>query len=772
MPSYRFLEFELSEEDFRLVRSGQHIALEPKALRVLIMLTSRAGHLVDKQELLESVWPNTFVEENTLTKTIGILRRELGDTSRDSKLIETVPTRGYRFIAPVEVLPEAPSSPFQTVGVSGESPAAPISSASHLPQAKSGRLKGRYLLVALAALILFIGAGWLIYKKWRTSIPVTPAQRTLTRLTSDEGLQAGATWSPDGRFIAYSSDRGGKYDIWVQQISGGDPIQITKGPHQNWQPDWSPDGKYIAYRSEEGDGGIYVTPALGGEGQQRKIASFGYSPLWSPDSSMILLQQTGFLGKKIYVVGLDGSPPREVLTDQERDNAVMFSTWHPDGRRITSWVVNEATNIFSATIPQLWTAPVDGGPAVETRFPPELQKQIEALAAVPGSTEFRTDFRFAWAPSGKAIYFERTFRGARNVWRITVDPVTLQAINFERVTTSPGLDAEFAISRDGSKLAFTSAHQQIRGWEFPIDANAGRVTGPGRAVTSPGIEAWGLDLSPDGRKLAVGGNRDGRVGIWDTSPDGREEPMMPDDSYLRSGPIWSPDGKRAAYTRSPASDSSNTSQVAVWSGENRTESFVGPETPYFRIVSDWFRDGNSLLIVLSDYSNRSEIWQLPIDGPESGKSSARRIAFDPNHALWQPHMSPDGRWIVFEAVSFQSHNAESTIYTIPSAGGPPGSWTRITDSKQWDDKPRWSPDGKTIYYLSERKGYFNLWGIRFDPVKGRPQGEPFQVTSFASPTLMVPRQIPPVDISITADRLVLPLAQTSGNIWILDNVER
>src|SRR5580698_7786643 len=125
MASYRFLEFELSEEDFTLSRSGQRIALEPKALRVLTLLVRRAGHLVDKQELLECVWPNTFVEENTLTRTIAILRRELGDSSRDSKIIETVPTRGYRFIAPVTPLEEenrtsTPNSEALTVPTNGQ----------------------------------------------------------------------------------------------------------------------------------------------------------------------------------------------------------------------------------------------------------------------------------------------------------------------------------------------------------------------------------------------------------------------------------------------------------------------------------------------------------------------------------------------------------------------------------------------------------------------------------------------------------------------------
>src|SRR6202034_2497818 len=125
MPSYRFLDFELSEGEFFLSRSGQRVALEPKALRVLTLLVRRAGHLVDKKELLECAWPNSFVEENTLTRTIAILRRELGDSSRDSKIIETVPTRGYRFIAPVTPLEEenrmaTPSSKALTVPTNGQ----------------------------------------------------------------------------------------------------------------------------------------------------------------------------------------------------------------------------------------------------------------------------------------------------------------------------------------------------------------------------------------------------------------------------------------------------------------------------------------------------------------------------------------------------------------------------------------------------------------------------------------------------------------------------
>ena len=92
----------------------------------------------------------------------------------------------------------------------------------------------------------------------------TPVQRSLTRLTFDQGLQTDPAFSPDGRFIAYASDKSGNFDIWVQQLSGGDAVQVTKSAAADTQPAWSPDGSTIAFRSERDGGGIYVVPAVEG----------------------------------------------------------------------------------------------------------------------------------------------------------------------------------------------------------------------------------------------------------------------------------------------------------------------------------------------------------------------------------------------------------------------------------------------------------------------------------------------------------------------------
>ena len=139
--------------------------------------------------------------------------------------------------------------------------------------------------------------------------PAAVVQRSLTRLTFAPGLQTDVTFSPDGRFIAYASDQGGNFDIWVQPTAGGgDPVQVTKSPAADTEPDWSPDGGQIVFRSERDGGGLFVVSALGGP--ERRLAAFGVRPKWSPDGSRILFASApaGVARVLLFVVGTDGSP--------------------------------------------------------------------------------------------------------------------------------------------------------------------------------------------------------------------------------------------------------------------------------------------------------------------------------------------------------------------------------------------------------------------------------------------------------------------------------
>jgi hypothetical protein len=84
----------------------------------------------------------------------------------------------------------------------------------------------------------------------------------------------------------------------------------------------------------------------------------------------------------------------------------------------------------------------------------------------------------------------------------------------------------------------------------------------------------------------------------------------------------------------------------------------------------------------------------------------------------------------------------------------------------------WSADGKTIYFVSGRSGFFNVWGVRFDPAQGKAVGDAFPVTSFNTPALMIPQEIPHVDFAVSREHLAFTLEQVSGGIWLLDNLDR
>jgi Tol biopolymer transport system component len=381
--------------------------------------------------------------------------------------------------------------------------------------------------------------------------------------------------------------------------------------------------------------------------------------------------------------------------------------------------------------------------------------------------ESTTDVEFSWAPSGKAIYFERTFRSAKNLWRMTVDPATLQATAIERLTTGPGLDTQLAVSADGRKLAFTEEIQHIQVWLLPFDASNGRVTGTGAAVTSPGMEAWWENLSRDGKKLAFTVKRAGKWGLWEKSlVDGREAPILPDDD-IRSFPQWSPDGTRLAYERIKYRNGQEYQrQLVVWSSQSHDEEPITASSPARKAVYDWSPDGKLLLVSQENSdTHRYEVWLLTVADAPHTEISARKILSHPVYDLFQPHFSPDGRWITFLALN--TSTLECRLYVTVASGGP---WIQVTDGKQWDDKPRWSPDGKMIYFVSGRGGVFNVWGIHFDPATGKPRGERFPVTAFDSPGPMVPREIQDVELSLTQDKLVLTMEELSGSIWVLDNV--
>jgi Tol biopolymer transport system component/DNA-binding winged helix-turn-helix (wHTH) protein len=759
----RFLRFGNFEVDLRageLRKAGVKLKFGGQPFQVLTVLLEHAGEVVTREELQKQLWPDTFVDvDHNLNTAINKIREVLGDSAESPRFVETLPRRGYRFITAVETefwraQAAVPTSESPKVDLGVAAPGLPI------PGQRSDRGLRLLPFLLICAVVLLVAGAALFYRRSR-SLPMPPAPRALQQLTFDEGLQYGATWSPDARFIAYAGDRGGKFDIWVQQVGGGDPVQITKRPGHNWQPDWSPNGEYIAYRSEGDGGGLFVVPALGGV--ERRITSFGYNPRWSPDGSRLLFQTDQFTrniakgANRVYVVDADGGSLHEVPGLSQPQAQGLSVAWHPDGKRVTVLWQDGS----------FWTVPIDGGVGVRSELNPVLVKRFREITRDDATIDWAMDFKFSWAPSGTAIYLEATSGGARTLCRIAIEPKTLRMIGIEPLTTGTGFGTELAISPDGKQLAFTEEVQHVRAWLFPFNATEGRVTGPGQAATSSAIDAWAPTLSRDGNKLLISGSRGGKEGIWEVSlPDSRET-LLVMDADSRGFPQWSRDGERFAYAKGAPS---GEGQFSIWSRRTGTEE---PLTRYTKEqwgeVYDWSPDGESVLVTRRNKLSKLELWSLPLAAAPDAAPAAHKVISDPDFDVFQGHYSPDGEWIAFIATALQAEGETSTIFVTRTTGGP---WVRMTDSKHWDDKPRWSPDGKTLYYLSAREGFLNVWGIRVNSKTGGPSGSPFRVTAFNSPSLMVPNYIPPVEISISQNRLVVTAAQVSGHIWKMEDVNR
>jgi Tol biopolymer transport system component len=274
-------------------------------------------------------------------------------------------------------------------------------------------------------------------------------------------------------------------------------------------------------------------------------------------------------------------------------------------------------------------------------------------------------------------------------------------------------------------------------------------------------------LTRDGKKIAFCVDYKGHWEVWQKSlADGRETPVVT-DGYDRRYPQWSPEGTRLAYTRSNYQE--NQSQLMVWSRESGSEEPLTTASSTGYLIYDWSLDDKWLLVSRGSEGSKEEVWMLPLASAPHAETAARKILADPRYDLWQPTFSPNGRWIAFEAVANSPTSAVSTIYVAPVEGGP---WIRITDGKHWDDKPRWSPDGKTIYFISGVGGFFNLWGIQFDPSMGKPVGASFRLSAFERPSLMIPRVIGVVALSLSQDKLVLTMQESSGGIWVLNKVDQ
>ena len=416
----RFGVYELDLHSGDLRKSGARLTLQQQPLQLLSVLLEHPGELVTRDELRTRLWPDdTFVDfEHGLNAAVKRLRDTLGDSADSPRFVETVPRRGYRFIAPVR-LPDAPV-------------------ARTTPAAGRWRVGWVRMIVAVGAAAVIAIGSWALRKSLvRETAPHGPAGPVI-RLTHGSDLNTEPTVSPDGEWVAYASDRSGEgnLDIWMQRLSGGEAVRLTRDVADEREPTFSDDGSRIAFRSEREGGGIYVMPAHTG-GEAKLLVRGAHGPRFSPDGRWLAYstgpgrfsidKALGFTAQT-YVISTTGEESTRVLPDFA---SVAWPVWSPDGRRL---LVSARRTITED--PAWWVVAPDNRAPVKSRG---------VTVVVPGAAGFPVR-PWTWIEGNRIVYSAALGGDSWDLWEVALVPDTwVVSSEPRRLTTGADLQTHASI---------------------------------------------------------------------------------------------------------------------------------------------------------------------------------------------------------------------------------------------------------------------------------------------------------------------------------------
>ena len=594
--------------------------------------------------------------------------------------------------------------------------------------------------VMFFALLVLAGIGFAWWKFLARPEP-RPAL-VLTRLTSDPGITFFPAISPDGNLFAYASDRAGQgnLDIWVQQVAGVEPIRLTREETDEYEPTFSPDGSRIAFRSERDGGGVYICSAFGGEA--RLVARHGRSPAFSPDGREIAYS-VGWAGvgatfswgaSSLYIVSVLGGEPRRLQPDFVVAHHPVFT---PDGK----YVMFLGSRELGPPTFDWWLAPVDGGPAINT----------EALQTM--RTQGFTIGPFPFVLAGSSVIFSVGRGDSINLWRAHLAPTTWKLTGPpEQLTFGTGQELQPSYARNG-RIVFSGGGGNTDLWALPVNANEGSVTGELRQLTRDAAEDYYPEVSRDGTRVAFVSRRSGTDDVWLLDlVSGRQTALLVTPAR-EMYPKMSSDGSLIAY----GSIDDNKRGVFIVPRNTGVSTKICDDCGLLR---DFTADGTKLLVQAGPPPHVAAL-----------DAATRKVDVLLRHEkfpLYAPKLSPDERWVAFQAISSPTSR---TLYVAPFRPGeqvPESEWIRLTDGSAMDRSPAWAPGGSLVYFLSERDSFRCIWGQRVDPASKKPTGSPFDIAHFhnAVRNLMNVDGPGQVSLSVAVDKLVFSMGELSGNVWM------
>ena len=653
--SFKFDDFVLDCGDEVLLSGGTPVALTPKTFQLLKLLVQNKVRAVDKQELLNVVWADSFVEEGNVAFTVNRLRKALGDSKDQPRYIETVPRRGYRFIAPVEVISNGSDG--------DEDPGADASA----ELARKQRPRPLLIpLIAAAALILLAAGIWLAMKvTGDRSAPILSKPFSVEQLSAS-GSSSYAAISPDGKYVAYAEGSGGRESIWLRNLDSSENIQIVPpSDDEYFGLTFSSDGRNLFFVRKPGD--VHALPAL------YRVETVGGIPVKlvnnvterisiAPDDKQIAFVRCQFRKADFcaaFLADIDGQNERRLFTsengvqiwdvrlspdgnrlaaskgrysNEQNDAAVfefdlvtgvekeMFSQrfyeiegieWLPDGKGLlftaadfrdgksSIWAVDRTTG-------ELRTVSKDA--ASYTKL--ALDRAGEKLVAVQQMPDFRINVLtggssktfsgardLAVAGSGRIFY--STFDG--EIWTMGAD-----GLGQRQLSNSRAAEYSLCVSPDEKSIYFTSDEGgNRRVWRMNTD-------GTERIPLTQGVGGFPVAATADGREVYFTNSLGGL--LYKVASSGGESVLV--HEKMLSSPVVSPDGRLAAHfilenmSRKIAITDLTTREII---------SSIEPEVGYsFAQTLAWSADGSDLYYV-NGKEGKNTLWRCGVRTAEREK---------------------------------------------------------------------------------------------------------------------------------------------------------
>jgi Tol biopolymer transport system component len=351
----------------------------------------------------------------------------------------------------------------------------------------------------------------------------------------------------------------------------------------------------------------------------------------------------------------------------------------------------------------------------------------------------------AW--HGEQVIFGGTHADVYSLWEVTISPRDWRALGRPRQLTSGDAgETGVTVAEDGS-IAFGRLSAALHLWRIdhaatPREASPAKVTGEAAVDISPNV-------SHNGHWLVFGrGSRSHRE-IWLKNLQSGRETASVISSFDKASPLIDDVGTKIIYEQREPEAST------IWIARDQSQKKVCTECGN---PTAWFGDGEAFF-----YSgNRpSEIMIMDL------RTGASRSALDGHSgSVGNADWSPANQYLLFTALRDGNRKQTFAVRFPRAIGQPAGDWIPVTSASEWSDRPRWSADGKTVFYLSNRDGFYCVWGQHFDRVLGEVTGPAFAVTHYHNPRISPGRvKQSSFAMAVSGDSVFLNLGEVTESIW-------